>query len=120
MPPSWKEKTVWVVTHVQTKPGKTAEYIDGLFGKWVASIEKLKKDGFVVSYRIFQVHNPRDNEPDVTLMIEYKNMAVFDHLGPEYFVAAWKERSLGEPERANPEHLRKLRGSILLRELEPL
>jgi hypothetical protein len=45
---------------------------------WSKFQEAGKKRGEVLDYKVLSVNNPRDHEPDVILMIEYRNMGVFD------------------------------------------
>jgi hypothetical protein len=117
----WVEKSVWVASFIQMKPGKFNAYIDDLSKVWLRYVNKQKQDGHVISYKMLRVEFPRDNEPDLVLMVEYKNMAAFD-AGADYMEAAVKEiaGSLSEDSRAEitREDLRKLRGSVLFREID--
>ena len=92
--------------------------ISSVFRRYV---EKLIKDEVALSYKILEVPFPRDNEPDIVVLIEYKNMAVFDR-GPDYFDKVIEDvlGSMTEAEKAevNREELRSFRGSILTRELK--
>lgn len=69
---------VWVISRVETKPGMFDDYMAYLSGKWRQVNEADKKAGYVLDYKVLAVDSPRDHEPDVILMIEYKNMAAFD------------------------------------------
>ena len=69
---------VWVISQVETKPGMFDDYMAYLSGKWRQVNEADKKAGYVLDYKVLAVDSPRDHEPDVILMIEYKNMAAFD------------------------------------------
>jgi hypothetical protein len=69
---------VWVFSYVQTKPGMFDDYMAYLSHQWRETNEADKKAGYVLDYKILSLADPRDNEPDVILMIEYKNMAAFD------------------------------------------
>lgn len=51
---------------------------------WRRYLEEEKKDGGVVSYRMFANAFPRQGEPDLFLAVEYANWAAFDR-GAEYF-----------------------------------
>ena len=70
--------SVWNVSFIETKPGMFDEYMAYLNGPWRSIQEAGKKDGDVLSYRILAIGAPRDHEPNLVLMVEYKNMAVFD------------------------------------------
>lgn len=69
---------VWVISQVETKPGMFDDYMAYLSGKWRQLNEADKKAGYVLDYKVLAVDSPRDHEPDVILMVEYKNMAAFD------------------------------------------
>jgi len=115
------EKSVWTTTYVQTMPGKFDTYIEDLSKVWLMYVKRLKADGHILSYRILRVEFTRDNEPNLVLMTEYKNMAAFD-VGTEYWEKLLQEvtGSLDKANRASAsrEELRKLRGTLLLRELD--
>jgi len=115
------KKSVWVITFVKTKPGKFDDYIRDLSSKWLKYINKLKEDGHVLSYKMLSVQFPRDNEPNLLLMTEYKNMASFD-LGTAYWErtitkvsGSLDEASKGTIKRGD---LRTLRGEMVLREID--
>jgi hypothetical protein len=117
----WVEKTVWVASYIETKPGKFNDYIKELSNLWLRYVNKLMHDGYVVSYKMMRVEFARDNEPDLVILIEYKNMAAFD-AGTEYMESVVKEiaGSLSQDSKAETtrEELRKLRGSLLFREID--
>src|SRR5580692_11613736 len=69
---------VWDVASVQTKPGHFNDYMKFISTTWRAEQEMLKKEGYVLDYKVFVVVDQRDNEPDVTLAVEYKDMAAYD------------------------------------------
>jgi len=65
--------------------------------------------------------NPRDNEPDVVLLVEFKNMAVFDRSLDD--LDKQTTTIFGSPVKSNQaavsrESLRLLRGSYLAREVK--
>jgi hypothetical protein len=116
----WDQGTVWSITYVETKPSMFNAYIKDLSQVWKKFLDKQKESGDVVSYKMLSVQNARDGEPDLILMVESKNMAVFDR-GAEYFEELSKEimGSLDDMQAANIERgeLRTLRGSVLTREI---
>src|SRR5687768_4471261 len=69
---------VWELSYIETEPGRFDDYAAYLNQGWRASLEEAKKTGDVLDYKVLAVANPRDDEPDVMLLIKYKNMAVFD------------------------------------------
>ena len=75
----YDQGTVWRVTAVEVKPGMFDTYMESTCRRLAGRIqEDGKKHGDIVSYRILTVDLLRDHEPDLYLMVEYKNMAVFD------------------------------------------
>lgn len=112
--------SVWTIGYIETKPGKFNAYMNNLEGEWLRYIKAQKDDGDVVSYKILAVAAPRDGEPNLMLMVEWKNMAVFDR-SEEY----WEElaqRLSGSIDKlvkksVDREELRTLRGEMITREL---
>ena len=112
--------TVWVATTVETKPNMLNAYMKNLSQVWRAFMEKQMETGDVVSYKMFQVTNPREGEADLVLMTEFKNMAVFDR-GIEFFEkqAAEVMGSMEEMQTDNiaREEMRTIKSTVMLREL---
>ncbi len=112
---------MWTVSPVETKPGKFNAYINDLSRVWRAYLEDSKKnDGDVLSYKMLSVVSARDGEPDLLLLVEFKNMAVFDRSMDYFDKQAIKiQGTLDKSIEANidREALRNLRGSILKREI---
>ena len=112
---------VWTVGYVETKPGMFDDYLAYLAGPWKALQEAGKKRGDILDYKVLAVDSPREHESDVILLVQYKNMGVFD-------------RSLAELEKdnntvfgSNPasnkaavkrEDIRVLHGGVTARELK--
>ncbi|HEY3696021.1 hypothetical protein [Phenylobacterium sp.] len=69
---------VWQISSIETRPGMFDDYMAYLATTWRKSNELQKKRGDVLDYRVLAVDAPRDHEPDVILIIQYKNMAAFD------------------------------------------
>lgn len=74
----YKDGTVWSLTFVRTGANKTDDYLKGLANTWVASMEESKKEGLILSYKILQGNAANEDDFDLILMIENKNMASFD------------------------------------------
>jgi hypothetical protein len=70
--------TVWSLPFVRTEANKTADYLNGLANTWVATMEEAKKEGLIVSYKILQGNAANEDDYDLILMIENKNMAALD------------------------------------------
>lgn len=118
---TYENGPVWTVGYIETKPGMFDDYMAYLAGPWKALQEAGKKRGDILDYKVLAVDSPREHESDVILLIEFKNMAVFD-------------RSLAELEKdnkavfgSNPasnkaavkrEEIRVLRGGVTAREMK--
>jgi hypothetical protein len=74
----YDQGSVWQISFVETKPGMFDDYMAYLNGPWRAIQEAGKQRGDILSYKVLAVNDTRDHEPDVVLMVEFKNMGVFD------------------------------------------
>ncbi len=74
----YEDGTVWSLTFVRTGENKSDEYLKGLAQTWVASMEEAKKEGLILSYKILAGNAANEDDFDLVLMIENKNMASFD------------------------------------------
>lgn len=70
---SYKLGTVWQADRVKVLPGQFENYLDYLAGRWKKIQEFAKKEGLVVSYRVLAVNSARADEPDLILIVEYKD-----------------------------------------------
>ena len=112
--------SVWTVGYIETKPGHFDDYIANLHSIWKRYLDEQKKDGSVLSYKMIAVGFPRDGEPNLMLMVEYKNYAAFDR-GNAYFDELAKKLQGGTEQATQSnidrEALRELRGGWVGREL---
>ncbi len=111
---------VWDVGSVLTKPGHFDDYMKFVATTWRAEQEALKKAGLVLDYKVLTTQDPRENEPDIWLMVEWKNMAAFDTpldqqdaiLKPVYGTIAAGNKGV-----VDRESIRTMKGDMLVREL---
>ncbi len=112
--------SVWTVGFVETKPGHFDDYIANLNQIWRRYLDEQKKDGDVLSYKMIPIAFPRDGEPNLMLMVEFKNWAAFDR-GNEYFdkLAEKLQGGIDEARQSNidREQLRSLRGGFAGQEI---
>jgi hypothetical protein len=120
----YKDGTVWSVTFVRTSANKSDDYLKGLANTWVANMEEAKKEGLIVSYKILVGNAANEDDFDIALMIENKNMAALDpdESRDAKFDAIEKKISdkMGdkyESTIANYDEIRELRGTKLMREI---
>lgn len=116
----YDQGTVWAISFIETKPGHFDDYIENLSNIWKRYLDAQKEDGLVVSYSMYNVSFPRDGEPDLMLMVEFKNWAAFDS-GNDYFdkLAARLQGSIQNARQSNidREDLRALRGGFVAQKL---
>jgi hypothetical protein len=111
---------VWTVGYVETKPGMFDDYLAYLAGPWKALQEAGKKRGDILAYHVLSVDSPREHESDVILLIEYKNMAVFDRALSELdqdTTTAFGSTVGGNKAAVKREDIRVLHGGVNAREL---
>jgi hypothetical protein len=68
-----KRASVWVASRIDVLPGQTPAYADYLATEWKKEMEWGKAQGYILSYRIFSTNHRRNEEPDMILLIEYKD-----------------------------------------------
>lgn len=112
--------SVWTVNYIETKPGHFDDYIENLNNIWRRYLDEQKKDGDVLSYKMIPIAFTRDGEPNLMLMVEFKNWAAFDR-GNEYFdeLAERLQGGVDEATQSNidREALRNLRGGFVGQEI---
>lgn len=116
----WDNGTVWVITKLDVKPGQYNAYMKYVKEVGLPRAEYGRRQGDVISQRVLSVENTREGEPDVLILTEYKNMAVFDR-GPA-FGEDMNRRLAGslEGRQAQQVQLRNLvdfKGSMMAREV---
>jgi hypothetical protein len=72
------EGQVVQVSGVRTQYGKFDEYLKFLDTTWKASQEAAKKAGYITGYKVISVEPRGENDPDIYLVIYYKNWAALD------------------------------------------
>ncbi len=70
---SYKSGTVWEVGRINVLPGQFENYMDWLAGQWKKVNEMGKAEGIVAEYHVLGSTHPREGEPDLILIIEYKD-----------------------------------------------
>jgi hypothetical protein len=111
---------VWTVGYVETKPGMFDEYMAYLNGPYRTLQEAARKRGDILDYHVLAVDSPREHEPDVILLIEFKNMAVFDRSLDELdkdTATVFGSVPKGAQAAVQREQIRVLRGGVTAREL---
>ena len=70
-----KNGSVWVASRIDTLPGQMPAYLDYLATEWKKQNEFLKAEGVLLSYRVLRTNHARNGEPDLILLLEYKDHA---------------------------------------------
>ena len=70
---SYKPGTVWEASRIDVLPGQLENYMDYLATTWKKNMEMAKADGIVLDYRVLATNNARAGEPDLILIVEYKD-----------------------------------------------
>ena len=78
---SWNDGPVVNVSAIRTVDGHFDDYMHWLATTWRQEQEAAKKAGLILSYDVLvsEAHTPSD--PDIFLVIRYKNWAALDNLG---------------------------------------
>jgi hypothetical protein len=76
---AYTEGSVVNVAAIRTEYGKFDDYMKYLDTTWKAEQEAAKKAGDIISYRVVTVEPRGENDPDLYLVINYKNWAALDN-----------------------------------------
>jgi len=111
----------WSVTSVETKPGHFEDYIADLKKNWRSSLETQKKEGHVLSYRMFSNVDVREGEPNLWLFVEHKSAGSAYDLPYDYWEKhaekLWGSMKKGTEASVDRGELRTIKSTILLREI---
>jgi hypothetical protein len=61
------------VSMIKVLPGQFENYMDFLAGQWKKQREYAKSKGYLVSYHVLSAVDSRPNEPDLFLVMEFKD-----------------------------------------------
>jgi hypothetical protein len=67
------------VSAVRTEYGKFDDYMKFLDTTWKAYQEAAKKAGYITGYKVINVEPRGENDPDIYLVVYYKNWAALDN-----------------------------------------
>jgi hypothetical protein len=86
----YKEGTVWQISFIKVKPGMFDVYMRDLAVQRKKLMDEAKKQGLIVSERMFAGSAAGRDDWDLMLMVEYKNWAAFDGLSEKFDALALK------------------------------
>jgi hypothetical protein len=118
---AYTEGTVIEVTSIRTKPGMFDAYMKWLDTTGKQLREDEKKAGLILDYAVYGALPRSPHDPDIYLVITYKNMAALDGLSDRVEPLQrkiWATREAGAKAAADRESMREILGSELLRRLE--
>jgi hypothetical protein len=72
------EGAVVNVASIRTEYGKSDDYMKYLATTWKQEQEASKKAGYILSYKVLSVEPRGENDPDIYLVVTYKNWAAMD------------------------------------------
>ena len=75
---AYTEGAVVNVSSIRTVDGKFDDYMKWLSTTWKAQNEAAKKAGYLVSYEVISVEPRGPDDPDLYLVLTYKNWAALD------------------------------------------
>ena len=117
----YMEGPVTDVGFIRVDYGSFERYIDWLDSTWKPTLEATKKAGLIIDYKVFKlVDTPTSpDQPNILLVVTYKNMAALDK-GVEIEDVA--KKVIGSTEVQNKARIgrndyRKVLGNELIREL---
>jgi hypothetical protein len=96
---SYNDGPVINVAGVRTVDGHFDDYMKWLATTWKKQEEAAKKAGLITRYQVLVVQPHGATDPDIYLVIEYKNWAAFDGLGGK--LDAVSTQIEGSVEKAN-------------------
>src|SRR5271154_5205912 len=117
---SYTEGPVSEVTSIRTKPGMFDAYMKWLDTTGKQLREDEKKAGLIVDYAIYAVMPRSPQDPDVYMVVTYKNMAALDGLDDRMepiLKKIWASTDAENKAAVDRESLREILGSQLIRRL---
>jgi len=76
----YNEGPVWALSMIKTKTGLTDEYFKQITGTVKPVYEEAKKQKIILDYKILDGESSDSHDFNILIMVEYPNMAAFDHL----------------------------------------
>jgi hypothetical protein len=115
-----KDGSVWVASRIDVLPGQMPAYLDYLATAWKKQQEWGKTQGHVLSYRVLRTNHARNGEPDLILLIEYKDygsIAEREAIGKKFAAEMGMTARQGAAGNLEREKLRTQMGSTEYQEL---
>jgi len=117
---SYTEGPISEVTSIRTKPGMFDAYMKWLDTTGKQLREDEKKAGLIVDYAVFSVQPRSPHDPDLYMVITYKNMAALDGLSDRVeplMKKVYASRDAANKANIDRESMREILGSELIQQL---
>jgi hypothetical protein len=117
----YKEGPVVNIASIRTEYGKFEDYMNYLDTTWKKSQEAAMKAGYITGYKVLTVEARTPSDPDIYLIIMYKNWAALDdQLAKGDAITEAVEGSLDAANKAAVDRgkMRTVLGSQTIQELE--
>lgn len=118
---SYTPGSVWTFTNVAIEPGQFENYMDFLSKEYKKLNDYGVKEGYILSYHVFQVNNARNGEPDLILAVEsrdYLTNAQQLDIQKKYEAYMAKDNRKMTTESGERKVMRKFVGGMELQELK--
>jgi len=117
---SYTPGNYWSISMIDVLPGQTENYADYLAGQYRRNQEFAKSKGWIQGYHVLVNSYPRDGEPDIYLVTEFKEMATrAQELAREKQYDAFMQTDARRAAAASGARvvMRTQKGSMLLQEM---
>jgi len=117
----YAEGPVSMVTALRTEPGMFQTYMKYLGTTYKQLMEEQKKAGIILDYAVYQTTPRSPDDPDIYLIVTYKNMAAMDGLADrtdaiqEKLIGNQDQRDAGMQARGK---MRTMIGTEMIRKLD--
>ena len=71
----YTDGSVTELDYIQVEYGHFEEYVDWLNAKWKPTMEAMKKAGLIIDYKVVRATPKTPDQPNMILMITFKNAA---------------------------------------------
>src|SRR5882762_7476635 len=74
---AYTDGPVTEVDYIRVEYGHFDEYIGWVTSTWKPTMEGAKKAGLIIDYKVFRISPKSPDQPNILLMITFKNMAAY-------------------------------------------
>lgn len=116
----YSEGPIVNVSSIRTMEGKFDEYMGWLDTVWKKMQEESKKKGYIMDYEVLSVEPRGPDDPDLYLVITYKNWAALDGSiakGDEIAKAAEGSLAAANKSQSERDKIRRVLGSQTMQRL---